>query len=72
MDTLRGDVPAGIPSRSRQGAKHLPTTPLVEAVRTIALEGITVGDLGFEFSLLAGWVVASFMIAARTFRFIER
>jgi hypothetical protein len=45
---------------------------LIDAARAISLEEIGIGDLGFEFLVLAGWLLASFMIASRTFRFTKR
>jgi len=61
-----------LPEVVEEAVRYLPTTPLIDAARAISLEGIGIGNLGFEFSVLAGWLVASFMIASRTFRFTER
>ena len=60
-----------LPEVVDEAVRYLPTTPLIDAARAISLEEIGIGDLGFEFSVLAGWLLASFMIASRTFRFTK-
>lgn len=49
--------------------KFLPLTPLVQAMRKIALEGAGVGQLGGEIMLLGAWIVVSFAVAVALFRF---
>jgi ABC-2 type transport system permease protein len=61
-----------LPEAVEEAVRYLPTTPLIDAARAISLKGIGIGDLGFEFSVLAGWLLAFFMIASRTFRFSDR
>lgn len=49
--------------------KFLPLTPLVSAMRKIALEAAGVGQLGGEIVLLSAWIVVSFVAAVALFRF---
>lgn len=49
--------------------KFLPLTPLVTAMRKIALEAAGIGQLGGEIALLAVWIVVSFIGAVALFRF---
>ncbi|RIK06106.1 MAG: hypothetical protein DCC49_11720 [Acidobacteria bacterium] len=49
--------------------KFLPLTPLVSAMRKIALEAAGIGQLGGEIALLAAWIVVSFAAAVALFRF---
>lgn len=63
IDTLPGLLQAVV--------RWLPLTPLVDALRAIALEAQGLTDLGPELALLAGWVVASFLLARRLFSFAD-
>jgi hypothetical protein len=38
-------------------------------MRSVALEGASLTDTGTHLALLSGWVVISFVLARRTFRF---
>jgi ABC-2 type transport system permease protein len=51
--------------------KFLPLTPLIDAMRKVSVEGSSITETGPQMLLLAVWVVASFVIAARFFRFAE-
>lgn len=50
------------------GARALPLTALVEALRGIALEGKSVLELSFELTVLAGWTVIAGLVGLRLFR----
>jgi ABC-2 type transport system permease protein len=49
----------------------LPLTPLLEAMRIVAVDGDPITAASSQILLLAGWVVVSFAIASRLFRFQE-
>jgi ABC-2 type transport system permease protein len=49
----------------------LPLTPLLEAMRIVAVDGDPITAASSQIVLLAGWVVVSFAIASRLFRFQE-
>jgi len=58
-----------MPKVMQSAVEWLPMTPLVEGMRKISLESASLTDLGSQIALLAGWVVASFLIARMNFRF---
>jgi ABC-2 type transport system permease protein len=49
--------------------KYLPLTPLIEALRKVSLEGLSITDTGPQLLLLGVWGVVSFALAAMNFRF---
>lgn len=49
--------------------RYLPLTPLIEALRKVSLEGLSIADTGPQLVLLGVWVVVSFALAAANFRF---
>ena len=49
--------------------RYLPLTPLIEAMRKVSLDGLSITDTGPQLLLLGAWVVVSFLIASRNFRF---
>ncbi|MBI4260630.1 MAG: ABC transporter permease [Actinobacteria bacterium] len=49
--------------------RYLPLTPLIEAMRTVAIDGESILRTGPQLALLGAWVAVSFAIAARNFRF---
>jgi ABC-2 type transport system permease protein len=49
--------------------RYLPLTPLIEALRKVSLEGLSIADTGPQLILLGGWVAVSFALAAVNFRF---
>ena len=50
----------------------LPLTPLIEAMRNIAIDGASLMDCGPQLLALAVWVVVSFVLARANFSFAER
>lgn len=50
---------------------YLPLTPLIEAMRTVAIDGRSITAAGSQLALLGGWVLVSFVLAAGMFRFAE-
>lgn len=49
-------------------AQYLPLTALVDALRSIALEGATLGSVSFEILVLLGYGIASAVTAGKIFR----
>ncbi|MEX2459001.1 MAG: ABC transporter permease [Actinomycetota bacterium] len=49
--------------------RWLPLTPLLEALRTVSVDGLSITQTGPQLLMLAGWVVVSFVLANRMFRF---
>ena len=49
--------------------RWLPLTPLLEALRKVSVEGLSITDTGPQLVMLGGWVVVSFFLATRMFRF---
>ena len=51
--------------------KFLPLTPLLEAVRAVTVQGDPITSVGPQIAALTAWVVASYVMANRMFRFEE-
>jgi ABC-2 type transport system permease protein len=49
--------------------RWLPLTPLLEALRTVSVDGLSITQTGPQLLMLGGWVVVSFLLATRMFRF---
>ncbi|MBI5037540.1 MAG: ABC transporter permease [Candidatus Kerfeldbacteria bacterium] len=47
----------------------LPLTPLIDALRAVSINAENLSALGTELGFMAAWVVASFLLAWKTFRF---
>jgi ABC-2 type transport system permease protein len=58
-----------LPEIMQTVVQYLPLTPLIEALRAVTLEGEPIASTGPQLMLLGAWVVASFLIAGRMFRF---
>ncbi|MGH2682479.1 MAG: ABC transporter permease [Actinomycetota bacterium] len=58
-----------LPQVMQTVVKYLPLTPLIEALRKVSLEGLSITDTGPQLILLGAWGVASFALAAMNFRF---
>jgi ABC-2 type transport system permease protein len=48
--------------------KALPLTPLINSMRAVMLEGVTLTSQAAEIGIMAAWTVVSFAIALRIFR----
>lgn len=48
---------------------YLPLTPLIEALRTVSIDGESIAATGPQLVMLAGWIGVSFLVASRLFRF---
>lgn len=60
-----------LPAVMQRVVEYLPLTPLLEAMRKVALDGLSITATGPELLRLAAWVVVSFLLASRLFRFSE-
>jgi ABC-2 type transport system permease protein len=60
-----------LPSVMQVIVKVLPLTPLLEAMRTVSVDAKSITATGPQLLQLGIWVVVSFVIASRLFRFSE-
>ncbi len=58
-----------LPEAVQAVVQYLPLTPLIEALRQISVEGLSITSTGPQVALLGAWVGVSFLIASRSFRF---
>jgi ABC-2 type transport system permease protein len=58
-----------LPEVLQEVVRYLPLTPLIEALRKVSIEEQSITDTGPQLLLLGGWVVVSFLLANRMFRF---
>jgi ABC-2 type transport system permease protein len=58
-----------LPDVLQQAVRYLPLTPLIEALRKVSIEGQSILDTGPQLLLLGVWVLVSFVLASRMFRF---
>lgn len=58
-----------LPSLLQSVVLFFPLTPLIEALRAVSVEGLSITDTGPQLLLLGAWVLASFAIAGAAFRF---
>jgi len=63
---------SSLPSWLQEVVRFLPLTPLIKAMRKIAVDGDSITATGPELLLLVLWAAILFAVAARTFRFAER
>jgi ABC-2 type transport system permease protein len=60
-----------LPKVLETAVKYLPLTPLITALRKVANDGAAITSTGWELLQLAAWIVVSFLLASRMFRFGE-
>jgi ABC-2 type transport system permease protein len=60
-----------LPPIIRSVVEYLPLTPLIEALRKVAVDGLSITDTGPQLALLGAWTMVSFLIASLTFRFAD-
>jgi ABC-2 type transport system permease protein len=60
-----------LPKIVQDVVRYLPLTPLLEAMRKVAIDGRSLAATGPQLLQLAIWVGASFLVASRLFRFSE-
>ena len=60
-----------LPSVIHSIVRFLPLTPLLDALRKVAIDGASITGLGSQLGQLAIWVVITFLIASRSFRFAQ-
>jgi len=56
------------PSAAQPFLAALPLTPLINALRSVMLEGTALSSLGWETGSILGWGVLTFAFALRLFR----
>jgi ABC-2 type transport system permease protein len=61
-----------MPEAFQTVVRYLPITPVIDALRAIALEGAGIADLGRELAIIGAWMVGGFVFARLAFRFGER
>lgn len=62
---------ADLPSPIATAVEYLPLTPVMDAMRSVSLHGQSLAALGPQMLLIGAWIIVSFALAARTFRFRE-
>lgn len=60
-----------MPEFLQTAVRYLPITPVIDALRAIALEGAGITDIGSELAVISAWIVTGFVLARATFRFGE-
>lgn len=60
--------PEMLPSAVERMVDFLPLTSLLKILRGVAVNGSPLADFGYEFSLLGGWIIVSFILAWKSFR----
>jgi ABC-2 type transport system permease protein len=60
---------SGLPPFVYSVVQFLPLTPLLDALRGVSLTGVSLLALGKDLALIGVWVLVTFVVAARTFRF---
>lgn len=58
-----------LPEPLQTVVRYLPLTPLIDAMRMIANDGLSITDAGPQVGPLLVWVTGSFLLASRYFRF---
>jgi ABC-2 type transport system permease protein len=58
-----------LPAVVERAVRYLPLTPLIDALRAVALDGRSIADTGPQLLQLGVWAVVLFALAARSFRF---
>ena len=61
--------PEMLPSWAYAITKYLPLSPLIEALRKIANDGAGLAEVTSQLWIILGWVVVTFFIAWKSFRF---
>ena len=49
--------------------EYLPLTPMIDALRAVSIDAAVIQDVWKELAFMAGWIVLSFLIAWRSFKF---
>ena len=60
---------SSLPSFLPELVQVLPLTPMLDAMRGVAIDGLGLWNVGRELGMLAGWLVVSSVAAIRLFRF---
>ncbi|USN53828.1 MAG: ABC transporter permease [Candidatus Nomurabacteria bacterium] len=60
--------PDMLPPAVERIVDFLPLTSLLKVLRGVAVNGSPISDFGYEFSILGGWILLSFLLAWKSFR----
>ncbi|MFA6392187.1 MAG: ABC transporter permease [Patescibacteria group bacterium] len=61
--------PEALPTVVGKVVKFLPLTPMIEALRAISVNGESLKDIWTQLAFMGGWIILSFLIAWKTFKF---
>ena len=56
------------PAAAQPAIKILPLTPLIDALRSVMLEGSSLSSQAVQIAIMAGWGIVSFAVALKIFR----
>jgi ABC-2 type transport system permease protein len=58
-----------LPKVLQKAVEYLPLTPLIKALRKVSVDGASITATGSQIALIGAWIVVSFVLARRNFRF---
>ncbi|MBU2235539.1 ABC transporter permease, partial [Patescibacteria group bacterium] len=61
--------PEALPAVIGSIVKFLPLTPMIEALRAVSVNGEVLQDIWTQLAFMGGWIVLSFLIAWKVFKF---
>ncbi|MBU2236027.1 ABC transporter permease [Patescibacteria group bacterium] len=61
--------PEALPAVIGSIVKFLPLTPMIEALRAVSVNGEVLQDIWTQLAFMGGWIVLSFLIAWKAFKF---
>ncbi|MBU0613412.1 ABC transporter permease [Patescibacteria group bacterium] len=61
--------PEALPAVIGSIVKFLPLTPMIEALRAVSVNGGVLQDIWTQLAFMGGWIVLSFLIAWKVFKF---
>jgi ABC-2 type transport system permease protein len=61
--------PEALPAIVGKIVKFLPLTPMIEALRAVSVNGEVLKDIWTQLAFMAGWIILSFLIAWKVFKF---
>jgi len=59
----------GLPTALRVVVDYLPLSPMLDALRGVALDGRALWEFPLELAILSAWIVVASAVAVRIFRF---
>ncbi len=58
-----------LPKILQKAVEYLPLTPLIKALRKVSVDGASITATGTQIMFIGAWIVVSFLLARRSFRF---